>query len=46
MKILIGTKNPGKIQATKEAFEKYWEDVEIQGIPVPSEVQEIGRAHV
>lgn len=40
MKILIGTKNPGKIQATKEAFEKYWKDVEIQGIPVPSEVQD------
>ena len=34
MKILIGTKNPGKIQGPKEAFEKYFEDVEIEGILV------------
>lgn len=40
MKILIGTKNPGKIQATKDAFEKYWGDVEVQGISVPSEVRD------
>ena len=38
MKILIGTKNPGKIQGAKEAFEKYYENVEIKGIPVSSEV--------
>lgn len=38
MKILIGTKNPGKIQGAKEAFEKYFNNVEIQGIAVDSEV--------
>ena len=38
MKILIGTKNPGKIEGTKRAFEKYFENVEIEGIPVHSNV--------
>ena len=38
MKILIGTKNPGKIQGAKEAFEKYFDNVEIEGIAVDSEV--------
>lgn len=38
MKILIGTKNPGKIQGAKEAFEKYFDNVEIEGISVDSEV--------
>ena len=38
MKILIGTKNPGKIQGAKEAFEKYFNNVEIEGISVESEV--------
>ena len=38
MKILMGTKNPGKIQGAKEAFEKYFDNVEIQGIAVKSEV--------
>ena len=38
MKILIGTKNPGKIQGAKEAFEKYFDNVEIEGIKVNSEV--------
>ena len=40
MKILIGSKNPGKIQGAKEAFEKYFGNVNIQGIPVPSDVSE------
>lgn len=40
MKILIGTKNPGKIQGAEEAFKKYFENIEIEGIPVPSEVSE------
>ncbi len=40
MKILIGSKNPGKIQGAKEAFEKYFDDIEIQGIPVSSDVSE------
>ena len=38
MKILMGTKNPGKIQGAKEAFEKYFDNVEIEGIAVNSDV--------
>lgn len=38
MKILIGTKNMGKIEGAKQAFEKYFRNVEIEGIKVPSEV--------
>ena len=38
MKILIGTKNPGKIEGAKQAFEKYFDNVEIEGISVDSEV--------
>ena len=38
MKILMGTKNPGKIEGAKQAFEKYFDNVEIQGVPVSSEV--------
>ena len=38
MKILMGTKNPGKIEGARQAFEKYFENVEIEGIPVESEV--------
>ena len=38
MKILIGTKNPGKIEGARQAFEKYFENVEIEGIPVESDV--------
>lgn len=40
MKILIGTKNPRKIQGAKEAFENYFDKFDIQGIPVPSDVSE------
>lgn len=40
MKILMGTKNPGKIEGAKEAFKKYFENVEIEGIAVDSEVGE------
>lgn len=38
MKVLIGTKNPGKIQGAKEAFEEFYENIEIEGIPVSSGV--------
>ena len=34
----MGTKNPGKIEAAKQAFEKYFDDIEIEGIPVSSDV--------
>lgn len=40
MKILMGTKNPGKIEGAKLAFEQYFENVEIQGISVDSEVSD------
>ena len=38
MKILMGTKNPGKVQGAKEAFSKYFDDVEIIGVAVESNV--------
>ena len=38
MKILMGTKNPGKLEGAKQAFGKYFEDVEIIGVPVESNV--------
>lgn len=38
MKILMGTKNPGKIEGAKQAFEKYFDNVEVEGIDVSSEV--------
>lgn len=40
MKILIGTKNPGKIEGARQAFEKYFKDVEIEGIGVSSNVND------
>ncbi len=38
MKILMGTRNPGKIEGAKQAFEKYFDNVEIEGISVSSDV--------
>ena len=38
MKILMGTKNPGKIEGARQAFEKYFDNIEIEGIPVKSNV--------
>lgn len=38
MKVLIATKNPGKIEGAKRAFEKYFQNVQIEGIPVKSDV--------
>ncbi len=40
MKILIGTKNKGKVEAAKKAFSRFFDDVEVQGIAVESEVPE------
>lgn len=40
MKIVIGTKNPGKIEGAKKALSYYYEYIEIQGIPVESNVGE------
>ncbi len=38
MKILIGTKNEGKIEGAKKAFERYFDNIEIEGISVSSDV--------
>ena len=38
MKVLIGTKNPGKIEGAKRAFLRYFDDLEIEGVLVASEV--------
>lgn len=40
MKVLIATKNQGKIEGAKRALVRYFEDIEIQGIQVESEVGE------
>ncbi len=40
MKVLIGTKNEGKIEGAKRALEKYFDNIEIKGIPVKSNVSE------
>ena len=40
MKVLIGTKNPGKIEGAKKALSKYFNDFEIEGIKVESNVNE------
>ena len=40
MKIVIATKNPGKIEGAKRAFCNYFTDFTIEGIPVSSEVSE------
>ena len=40
MKVLIGTKNPGKIEGAKRALSKYFNDFEIEGVKVESNVNE------
>lgn len=40
MKVLIATKNPGKIEGAKQALECYFENIEIEAIAVLSEVSE------
>ena len=40
MKVLIGTKNPGKIEGAKRALENYFENIEIVGIKAESNVSE------
>ena len=38
MKVLVATKNPGKIEGAKQAFEKYFNNINIEGISVSSDV--------
>ena len=40
MKVLIGSKNPGKIEGAKRAFSTYFEDIDVTGIPVSSDVSD------
>lgn len=40
LKILIATKNPGKIQGAKKAFSNYFSNFEIEGVPVSSDVSD------
>lgn len=40
MKVLMATKNEGKIEGAKRALENYFENVEIEGIPVESNVSD------
>jgi len=40
MKVLIGTNNKGKVEGAKQAFETFFKDVEVLGVPVDSNVAE------
>lgn len=40
MKVIIATKNPGKINGAKQALEGYFENVDIEGVSAQSEVSE------
>ncbi|MDD3187537.1 MAG: inosine/xanthosine triphosphatase [Bacilli bacterium] len=40
MKVVIATKNPGKIEGAKKALEHYYDDINIIGIPTPSDVSD------
>lgn len=40
MKVLIGTKNSGKIKGAKAALENFFEDVEIESVSAQSNVSE------
>lgn len=40
MKVVIGTKNQGKIEGARKALENYFDNIEIQAIPVESNVSE------
>ena len=37
MKILTGSENPVKVEAVREAFSQYFDDMTVVGIPVQSE---------
>ena len=40
MKVLIGTNNKGKVEGAKQAFEKFYNNVDVIGIPVSSDVSD------
>lgn len=41
MKVLIGTNNKGKVEGAKQAFEKFYSDVEVVGVSVDSGVGDV-----
>lgn len=40
MKVLVGSRNPVKIDAVKEAFSSYFDDVQVEGVDVGSSVSD------
>ncbi len=40
MKVLVGSKNPGKVEAAKNAIKNYFENAEVEGVKVDSGVSE------
>lgn len=40
MKVLVATKNKGKIEGARRALSRYFDNIEIEGIPVESNVSE------
>jgi inosine/xanthosine triphosphatase len=38
MRVIVGSRNPTKIEGTRLAFQQYFEDVEVEGIDAPSGV--------
>ena len=40
MKVLIGTNNQGKVEGAKQAFEKFYKDVKVEGTSVSSDVSD------
>ncbi len=40
MKVLIGTKNFAKIEGAKQALERYYDNIEIEGVDVSSDVSD------
>jgi inosine/xanthosine triphosphatase len=38
MEILIGSKNPGKIEGAEKAFKRFFDNVKVEGVKVPSMV--------
>lgn len=41
MKIIVGSKNPVKLNATKNAFSNFFKDVEVQGVDINSGVSDM-----
>ncbi len=40
MKVIVATKNKGKVEGAKRAFSNYFEDLEVIGIPASSDVSD------